>query len=160
MSVTVKAAWITAAAILVSALIATIGTYYVSFKEQESKDHLGEDSLSSLFIDIPAGSTVIIRIKGIDEKETEKVEAVIERKVKEESQLKLLKLPPVSSIDREFQKFAESGLAKGEEYGRGQLVRANYLVLVDLDSDVSRVLDTETGEIISAARFKLQADDE
>ena len=149
MSVTIKAAWISAAAIIVAAIIA--GLFTLDSNEQPTNEAQAKESLN---IPIPSGSKVTILIQKKDKQDKLEYEAKIIKKIQEESSLQIIEPSKIKDIIDKQELQSSGSLANNEELKKA----VEYVVLYDADNKVVSVFNTSTGVYEFVKPYSLKID--
>ncbi|MEO1082062.1 MAG: hypothetical protein AAFY29_21065 [Pseudomonadota bacterium] len=148
MSVTVRAAWITAFAMVLSAVVAVIANFYpVRVPDEPS---VNSQALSSLLLDLPVGSTVVIKVTKKDAEGLEAYEASIQRTIREESRLKIIES---SGIEGSLEDQQGSLSTPVDAATAGALPEIDFLLVFDADSQSVRAVNARSGEIVLASKL-------
>ncbi len=146
-SVTIKAAWITAVATLLSVILSGALNHF------SKKEKIQEDLLTSLLLNIPANSTITITISQAGDKNSSEIEASIRKKILNRSSLKIIERSKLSQILNELRLVIPKLDNRHQLFQLARLNGVDYIIEVDQLDNVWNVVEVESGIIIASLKI-------
>lgn len=135
---TIKAAWISAVAMIVSAIITGV-LLFPGYDEPS----LAEDVFSSFLMDVAPGSKVTIIVTSQRDDEARILEAKFEKIVREKTKIQLIES---DSINNELRSFEPQNLNLSTVSDLDELV--DYVIFVDIENFKLKVFNVGSGEVV------------